>query len=76
MSSECPQGNWFAVMSEEEEDDITARLEANEKLSPIDELVEELVEIPVDARTLFKPTILKQINDKVYTQEDYRQMQI
>jgi len=71
MSSECPQGNWFAVMSEEEEDDITARLEANEKLSPIDELVEELVEIPVDARTLFKPTILKQINDKVYTQEDY-----
>jgi hypothetical protein len=64
MSSECPQGNWFAVMSEEEEDDITARLEANEKLSPVDELVEELVEIPVDARTIFKSTVFKNIKEE------------
>jgi len=29
MSSECPQGNWFAVMSEEEEDELNAKLESN-----------------------------------------------
>ena len=30
MSSECPQGNWFAVMTEEEEDDLNAKLDVNE----------------------------------------------
>ena len=29
MSSECPQGRWFAVMTEEEEDDLNAKLESN-----------------------------------------------
>jgi hypothetical protein len=27
MSSECPQGRWFAVMTEDEEDDLNAKLE-------------------------------------------------
>lgn len=27
MSSECPKGNWFAVMTEDEEDDMNAKLE-------------------------------------------------
>lgn len=27
MSSECPHGRWFAVMTEEEEDDLNAKLE-------------------------------------------------
>jgi hypothetical protein len=27
MSSSCPQGRWFAVMTEEEEDDMNAKLE-------------------------------------------------
>jgi hypothetical protein len=26
MSSACPQGRWFAVMTEEEEDDLNAKL--------------------------------------------------
>lgn len=30
MSSACPQGRWFAVMSEEEEDDLNAKLDVNE----------------------------------------------
>jgi hypothetical protein len=27
MSSACPQGRWYAVMTEEEEDDLNAKLE-------------------------------------------------
>jgi hypothetical protein len=27
MSSKCPKGRWFAVMTEEEEDDLNAKLE-------------------------------------------------
>ena len=27
MSSACPEGRWFAVMTEEEEDDLNAKLE-------------------------------------------------
>jgi hypothetical protein len=27
MSSECPHGRWFAVMTEEEEDDLNAKLD-------------------------------------------------
>jgi len=27
MSSSCPQGRWYAVMTEEEEDDLNAKLE-------------------------------------------------
>jgi hypothetical protein len=30
MSSECPQGRWFAVMTEDEEDDLNAKLDINE----------------------------------------------
>ena len=29
MSSACPHGRWFAVMTEEEEDDLNAKLENN-----------------------------------------------
>jgi hypothetical protein len=27
MSSECPRGRWFAVMTEEDEDDLNSKLE-------------------------------------------------
>jgi hypothetical protein len=27
MSSECPQGRWFAVMTEEEEDELNDKLD-------------------------------------------------
>jgi len=61
MSSECPQGRWFAVMTEEEEDEINSKLD-------IDEVIETEPDPGVNANSLFKK---QDVNYAKLQDEDY-----
>jgi hypothetical protein len=54
MSSACPQGKWFAVMTEDEEDDLNAKLD-------IDDLLTIESDPEVNTKNLFKPPTLVEL---------------